>query len=647
MKNTNENYIKAGLCFLSMVFALYIGSTLLKRAKVDFTEEGLYTLSEGTHSLLKKVDSPIKLKLYYSKTAANKGTEGLRAFNKHFNYVKELLVEIVAKSKNQISLEVIDPRPDTAQEEDALAYGLKKFNLSETERYFFGLVAENESGSEKTIEFFDPNERDKLEYEIAKLIYTVQNPQKKTIGILSSLEVMNESLNPYMAQIMRMQGKPVQDTWTSLKMAQEFFNLKKIDKEADEITGVDTLLVIHPKDFPEKTLYAVDQFVLKGGNLLVLVDPNAVMDASKNPYGGVSASPDEGFSKLMKKWGVELKKGEYVGDKYLSGVARMSPGRPPERILGLLNCNQSCTQKYEDPIVSGLDQMTFVFPGKLELKKKEGVESVALLSTTDKGNTYRASAYEFNSPSSLWNKFTEGSEAVPLGYKITGKFETAFPDGVETEEKKDKEVRALSKSEKPSAVVVFPDVDFISDQFAFKKSFLGLSLANNNSTLLLNTLESLSGDIDLMSIRSKGSVNRAFDVVDQIEFEAEKKTESKVSQISASISNFQSELNQLGKKANDGNIAILQNEGLKKKKDLAKKIALLKKELREVKREGRERVESLGKFFQYLNTLFVPILVLIGGWFYSRRRKNKLLGVHKASESQGLFKKFVTSGGAV
>ncbi|MCB9095560.1 MAG: GldG family protein [Halobacteriovoraceae bacterium] len=131
-----------------MTLMIYIGTTLLKRARVDFTQENLYTLSKGTKSILSKLDSPIKLKLYYSKTAANKGTEGLRAFNNHFLYVQDLLRQYTSHSRNNLTLEVIDPRPDTPEEEDALAYGLKKFNLTETERYFFGLVAENESGTE-------------------------------------------------------------------------------------------------------------------------------------------------------------------------------------------------------------------------------------------------------------------------------------------------------------------------------------------------------------------------------------------------------------------------------------------------------------------------------------------------------------------
>jgi len=253
-----------------MVFLIYIGTTLTKRLQLDFTEEKLYTLSSGSKAILKKLNTPMKLKFYYSKTAANKGTEGIRAFNNYFFYVRDILNEYVANSGNKLSLEIIDPRPDTKDEEEAITYGLKKFNLTETERYFFGLVIKTESGAEKIIEFFNPNQQENLEYDITKLIYTVTNPQKKKVGILSSLNVLADDMNPYMAQIMRMQGKNPQRSWIITQMMKEFFEVKKINIDSQKISGIDILFIIHPKNFPDKILFAIDQFVLNGGNVVLL-----------------------------------------------------------------------------------------------------------------------------------------------------------------------------------------------------------------------------------------------------------------------------------------------------------------------------------------------------------------------------------------
>lgn len=634
MDKHNENVLKVILGLFSMTLMIYIGSTLLKRARVDFTQERLYTLSKGTKSILSKLDSQVKLKLYYSKTAANKGTEGLRVFNNHYLYVQELLRQYVANSRNNLSLEIIDPRPDTPEEEDAIVYGLRKFYLTETESYFFGLVAENESGTEKVIDFFDPNQKDKLEYKLTKLIYTVLNPQKKTIGIISSMDVMTENLSPYMAQIMRMQGKSVDESWTVTNMLSDFYNIRKIEKDTKSISGIDSLVVIHPKGFSDATLFAIDQFILKGGNLLVLVDPNAVSDRSASMLGGVSSSPDAAFKKIMDKWGLELKTNTYAGDKYLSGVGRFNPNMPAGRLLALVNCNENCTDDYKDNVTSGINNSTFIFPGVLEASSVENVEHTPILSTTAKGNSYTAVGYELNNPETLWNKFIEGTKPVVMAYKVVGKFKTAFPDGVKStvngnnknENEEPKKVEVIKESSKESAFIVFSDVDFINDQFAFKNTFLGKAIANDNSTLFLNSVEALNGDIDLMSVRSKGRVNRSFDVINDIEFESEKRTADKVREINSRISKFQAELNQLGQNASTENIALLQNEGIEKKKELARSIAVLKKELRNVKREGRESIEAIGKFFQYLNTLFVPIIIVGFGVYFNNKRNRLMRG---------------------
>jgi ABC-2 type transport system permease protein len=651
MENKYENYTKALLGLICMVLLIYIGTTLGKGFKLDFTEEGLYTISDGSKKILKKLDSPVKLRLYYSKTAANKGTEGLRVFNNYYNYIVDLLNEYVQNSRNNLSLEIIDPRPDTEEEEDAIAYGLKKFPLTETESYFFGLVAENESGTEKIIEFFDPNLKDKVEYDITKLIYTVLNPQKKSIGILSSLDILNQDLSPYMTQIMRMQGKEVNDSWLITKLLKEFYNVKKIEKETDKITGIDSLIIIHPRGFSDKTLFAIDQYLLKGGKLMVFTDPHV---ASAPTVGGeMNTSPDIGFKKLMDKWGVSVKENVFAGDKYLSAVGRIRPDSPPVRVLPYVSCDKRCSEGINDTITSGLNKMTFVLPGVLEKKDVDGLTHSTILQTTSKGNEYRAFGYELGSPMQLWQKFQEGDKPVAMGMKIFGKFKTAFPEGIKvtdenTVKKKSKKINkkeaekppgVIKESSKDSVIFVFSDVDFINDRFAFKKSFLGQAVANQNSTLLLNAVEALLGDLDLLSVRSKGRINRNFDVILGIEMEAEKKTASKVAQINNSIARFQSELNQLGSQANEGNIALIQNEGLKKKKELAKKIAVLKKELREVKREGREKVESIGKFLMYINTLFVPTLIVLGGVVYFRiRNRNNVIKISENAKNSHQLK---------
>ncbi|MBI2519083.1 MAG: GldG family protein [Bdellovibrio sp.] len=644
IKRKTENYLKVFLGILSMGLAIYIASTVFYRAKIDLTDEGIYSLSKGSKALLSKLDSPIRLKLYYSKTAANKGTEGLRSFNNYFLYVHDILKEYVAHSRNNLALQIIDPRPDTEDEEEAEAYGLKRFHITETERYFFGLVAISESGSEKIIEFFDPNKRDGLEYEITKLIYSVLSPQKKKVGVLSPLPIVQDEISPYMAQIMQMQGREVSQSWPIINMLREFHEVKSLGRDIETISGIDTLLIIHPTGLSDQTLFAIDQFVLQGGKALVLVDPHAFTGTPQNappsPMGGMplNVSPDEKFRKLMDKWGIAAMEGAFAGDKYLSAMGRLSAYDPPTRLLPLMVCNRRCTESFKDPMTRGLEQLTFFFPGALKAQSVDGITVESFLSTSDKGSTYEVYPHELADPRIFWNKMEDGKEAVLMGMKAFGKFKTAFPDGVliekkpvagptankQIERKQTEKKTGILESSKDGVVVVIADVDFIAAQFAFKQSFLGLGPANDNSTLLLNALEALNGNVDLMSVRSKGHANRSFEAIEAIEFEADRKTEKKAMEINGNIVRFEQELAELSKQANQDNMALIQNESLKKKKALSRKIVGLKKELREVKRDGRERVEFIGKIFQYVNTLLMPLFVIIFGiWFLHFRKRKK------------------------
>ncbi len=618
----NESKLKALLGILSMAFLVYSGSVLLKKVRFDFTEENLFTLSEGTKKILKKIDSPIRLKLYYSKTAANKGTEGIRSFNNYFEYVNVMLNQFSEHSQNNIKLEVIDPRPDTPEEEDAILYGLRRFNLTESERYFFGLVAESEGGKDDVIDFFDPNQKDRLEYDLVKLIHKITNSEKPQIGILSPLDIVKEELSPYMAQIMRMQGKSVEGSWGIAKLAKDLFELRIIDKEKPDFSLLKAVVVIHPVGFSEKVRYELDQFLMRGGSLVVFTDPHFSQASSMAP-GLSMASPDKRFTEILEKYGFKFSPSTFVGDKYLTRVGQYSPNMPPTRLLPIIDCDGRCITDVQDPISSGLKSATFIYPGPVEFSK-DNFEVTSLVKTTSKGNTYVARGYQLNNPPSLWQSFNEGDEAKSLALKVVGQFESAYekPPKFDNAKKNEKATNHLSKAKEKSAIILFNDVDFLTDRYAFQKTFLGMAVTNSNSTLFLNAIEALSGDIDLLSVRSKGRIKRTFDVIEQIEFEAEKNTSEKIKEINQSIAKFQLELNKIGQKAGATNVALIQNEGLKKRQELNKKIALLKKQLRSVKREGREKIESLGKFFQVINTMLVPFIVVIIGIFYLQKRKN-------------------------
>ncbi|MBF0364027.1 MAG: GldG family protein [Oligoflexia bacterium] len=621
-----ETLILISLSICAMIFAIYTATTVLKRAKVDLSDDRLYSLSHGTQEILKKLNTPITLKLYYSRTAASKGTEGLRQFNSYYQYIRDLLSEYVSKSRNNLKLEIIDPRPDTEEEESAMASGLKKFYLTDTESYFFGLVASNESGSEKAIEFFDPAKQESVEYEISKLIYNATNPQKKTIGLMTLLPIEGD-INVNLARMIK---APINkgSVWTIQQFIEDFYKIKKIPLNEERITGVDMLLIMHPQKYSDKIKFAIDQYILGGGKALILVDPKAVSASSGNPFAkGEEASE---LTSLFATWGIDYAPAVAAGDKSLAVVGQFSADQQPQRLLPVMKCDRRCMENKEI-ISSGLNNLLFVFPGALTAKEVKGLTHSAIVTTTQEGGTYAVEDDAFMSPEMLWRNFRSNNSKIAIGYKIQGRFPSAYPNGPPADPAKKSEEAAtppLKEASKDGAVVIIADVDFISNQFAFSNTQLGVSTSNQNAFLLLNALDNLAGPSDLLTIRSNGRFNRNFDVIEDIEKRAESKTKSKVDEINNSIQQFTQELLALGQRAGkEGeNIALIQNQGIQKRKELNKKIADLKKELRDVKREGREKIEILGKFFQYLNTLFVPAVIIVVGLvnFNTRRRKSDL-----------------------
>ena len=643
MNRTTRVIIGVILVLVIMFSAISICQNIGKPIKVDVTEQDLYTLSDGTKAILSKLNQPVRVKLYYAKTAALKGSDQIQYFNNYYQFVKSLLDEYVSATKGMIDLQIIDPRPFSEEEVQALRYGLQRFPITDEESFFFGLVVQTQFGVEKTIPLFSPDRQNFVEYDISYLIDTAITRQKTKIGVLSSLPVMGSNVSGYMAQMMQMQGQRPEPAWTVIEHLRKQYEVDSISAHTDEIKDVDILLVIHPKDLPEKTLFAIDQFVLKGGRTVVCVDPHCFAEKPDQMalQRGVPPSQSSDLNLLLRNWGVEMPQRTFAGDRNLALKASIMANQRPENIIGFLGLTSGCFNP-ESVITADLNQVRILFPGVLnEVNNSEEKEDDVkidrrpLLVTTDKGNTWTTSSpYELMmpKPSQLMSKFVDGTKPVTMGYLLTGKFKSSFPDGIEVEEEIEaSEEEAKSESEEASeenktvkkritglteatedcTVAVFADVDFISDMVAYQRTFIGNMAIGDNGTLMLNTIDGLRGSSDLISIRSRGNMRRPFVVVDSIEKQAERETANEEARINAEIVGFQNELNNIISSAKEGDEEIIGSSILQKKKDLEIKLHEAQRKLRNVKVKRRERIESLGNKLRNFNMLMTPAIILI------------------------------------
>ena len=635
----------AVITFCAISICQSIGRTL----RADITDQKLYTLSDGTRAILGKLNQPLKLKLYYTKTAARKAPDQIRYYNNYYYFVEALLEEYARAARGMVKLEIIDPRPFSDEEEEALRYGLRRFPITEEENFFFGLVLLTQFGVVKNIPFFSPDRQNFLEYDISHLIDTAITREKKQIGILSSLPVMGEDVTGYMAQLMRMQGRLPKPAWTVVHHLQQQYRVTKVETDVEEIKDVDILLVIHPKNLPEKTLFAIDQFVLKGGRAIICVDPRCFVESPRDPMGRQMGEPSSELNKLLRNWGVEMLEDTFAGDRTLAMYAQVDRNQRMQKLIGYLSLARECFNT-KNVITANLNQVRLLFPGVLrktaDAEDEKGGKIIPLLQTTDRGNTWRVEGpwdWVRINPGRMMSYFTDGSEPVVMGYLIKGRFKSSFPDGIEVpdelsedeagedesksddetaeEKKATKKLTGLAEASADCAVIVFADVDFISDDVAYRDTFFGIKVAiGNNGDLVLNAIEDLGGSGDLIGIRSRGNFQRPFVVVEEIRRKAEKETVEEEAKINAEIAGFQKQLQEIVSSAKEGEKDIIAASIVKKQRELELKMRQAQRELRQVQRKRREKIEQLGSMLQNLNMWSAPAVILVIAIILSIRR---------------------------
>ncbi len=626
--------IAAVIFILLITFGIIsICQNIGKRLKVDVTGQKLYTLSSGTKSILGKLNQPIKLKLYYAKTAAMKGPDQIKYFNNYYEFVKALLDEYVAASKGMVTLEIIDPRPFSDDEVEATRCGLKKFPVTEEENFVFGLVVQTQFGVEKSIPFFSPDRQNFVEYDISSLIDNAIARQKKRIGIVSALPVMGE-VSDYMAQMMIMQGQEPKMAWTIVEHLKQKYDVQNIPNDTNDINNIDVLLVIHPKNFPTQTLFAIDQYILRGGRTIIFIDPFCYADVQPRT---AMMQPDQvnqssNLKKFLNNWGLDMPEMTFAGDKQLAPGTTMSANKATEKIIGFLNLTPPSCFNRNNVITAQLNSVRIWFAGVLnevplldDANSPNKVERTPLIMTTAKGNAFKVDSpfdLQMLDPASLMKKFTEGTKPVVMGYLITGKFKSAYPDGIWFVSKSDDEdpnapktkthIAGLTEATQNCAVVVFSDVDFISNSLAYYRNQLfGNIVVGDNSALLMNAIDDLSGSTDLISIRSRGNFQRPFVVVDKIEEKAEAQTADEVAKLNAEITGFENELRALVNSANEKEKQVIGSSLAAKTKDLELKKLKAQQRLREVKMQKRQQIEALGNKLRAFNMLAAPAVILL------------------------------------
>ncbi len=638
-----------GLVAAAVLFAAVniLAGVGLRGARADLTDGHLYTLSHGSRNIAKKLDEPIRLTLYYSDKQAGSLPPEYKSYGTR---VKEVLREYAMISKGKIKLEIISPDPFSDAEDRAVQAGLAGVPTGRAgnERFYFGLVGTNATDKQEVLPFFDPRREEFLEYELTRLIYLLSDPPRKVVGLMSWLPVEGSAgANP----MMRQQQMP---PWKIVEQAKEVFEVKTIARDAAEIPAdVKVLLLIHPKSPSDKALYAIDQFVLKGGHAMVFVDPNCEADVPPgvNPMQAMGMPKNSDLKRLLDGWGVELVQGRFAADR--SAAIRVNvggQGRPePVDYVAWLQLRSDNLDK-ADAVTGQLESLNMATSGILQKKDGATTEFMPLVQTSTDSAAMDVQRISFMpDPKGLLSDFVPAGQKLTLGARVTGRVKSAFtgpPEGKPEpgtppdQPKPPSPAPAgphVAESAEPINVIVMADCDMLTDNFWVREEHVGPivipSKFADNGDLVIGGLDNLSGSTDLISVRARGKFSRPFDKVKQLQRDAEQKFLAKEKELTTKLHDTETKINDLQRKRPDaegnaqGNILLTPEQQVAIEKFRAEQVQT-RKDLREVQHQLRKDIEGLATELRFINVGLMPIMVGAAAlglsfWRASRRRSDR------------------------
>lgn len=593
--------------------------------RVDITEEGLFTLSKGSKEIVAGFEEPTTIKLYYSESLENIPV----AFKSYSTKVIELLREYQSYSDGMVSLELINPEPDTEDEEWATRYGLSPARLPNGTNLLFGMVVLS-ADREAVVPFFDPRREKFLEYEISQTLLRVRQESKPKIGVLSYLPVAGFG-NP------RVPGRGQED-WVFLQELKKNFEVEMLPPDSLVEIGADFQLVvlIHPKLMPRRVSYALDQYLMRGGKLMALVDPNSRMD--QGGQGQFGSPTNSELKYLFEAWDLKFDSMKIVGDHKLATKVNSPQHGVIDYPVWLSVTSANLAQ--DQVITNELESLTLIDSGAFIPGEKFPYTFTPLISTSDKAAFVDFATIRMVNPVTIAKMIEPDGTIYALSGLITGTFKSAYPDGppptpkangnpAEEEKAKlpERKLPHLAQGEKETSVLVVGDADFMADQFSVERvNFFGniiMRPINDNLNFVLNAVEFLAGDQALIHIRSRGKFSRPFTLVAELETKAAERYLKEEQQLSDQLESVKQKLAAIEREKPEGQQVLLSPEQLEAVKSFRLEEQRTRKALKEVRKVLRQDIETLGNQLLAFNLLLMPLLVSLVGFVIILRRTRR------------------------
>jgi ABC-type uncharacterized transport system involved in gliding motility auxiliary subunit len=576
----------------------------LGRFRLDATEGGSYTVTKQIQPVFASIGEPITVRLYYSQSLTTASPQHAALYRR----IRELLAQYTKISNGKITVEYNTPEPFSDTEDRALGFGLQAVPLGNTgEVAYFGAAATNSVDEQQVIPFFNLEREQFVEYDLAKLIYSLSHVSQAKVGLISSLNIAGGMD----AIEMRRTGRP-SAPWAVMSQIKDFFEVQEFDGEVAEIPkDISLLMLVQPTNLSPATQFAIDQFVLRGGRVLLFVDPNP---EAAGPLGG--SGNLEGIKKLMTDWGVSLVDGKVVGDidsAIRVGSAGESGGDRPV-VSDYVAWIQLGVQDFDrqDAIIGDVKQLTFGTAGALE--KVAGATTTVMPLILTGVNSMRIDVAKVQGMPdivSLFRDFKPSGKAEAVAVRISGPLKTAFPEGPPTKPSDPNAAAPLQASAQPAQIVVVADTDMLTDRFWTQASeMLGQRVAiptADNAAFVVNAIENMTGAPALSALRGRGVQSRPFLLVDvmrrkaEIKFRAkEKALEDRLEELQGKLKAIQNRQGSDSTQLSDADRNTIDN--------YRGEILSTRHDLRDVQGALRRDIDRLEAIIKFVNIALVPIL---------------------------------------
>lgn len=596
-------YSAVGLVVLALILVAFNYLVSVAPLRADLTEGKLYTLSDGTKRILRNLSTPVTVKLYVSQGEAM--PVPLRSFAQR---VQDLVRELKGVAGSKLIVERYNPQPDSEEEDAAQLDGVEPQTLSTGEQFYLG-VSVSQLDRKQLISAISPQRERLLEYDLVRAISQVGAAARPKIGLMAGLPVLGEKFNPFTRQS--------SDPWVLANELKREFQVQEVPLSAKEIDkDITVLLLIHPRDIQPAQEYALDQFVLRGGKLIAFVDPYAYFDQSMPQMPGI---PPQGTSSslptLFKAWGIEFDPNKVISD------AVFASGDGPNFTPTVLSLNRTAFNR-DDVVTGSIDTLLYAFGGAFKVKPVDGLHVTELVKSSP-NSMLIDDADATQRGDEAMRRFKPSGQALPLALRLTGKFKTAFPDGLVVDKKPQPNTPALREGAAENSVILVGDVDMLADGAAVDiQEVFGRKIvvpSNGNLALAMGMVEQLASGNDLISLRSRATAFRPLTVVRELEANAQRQYLGKIQSLEAELQKTTAKLQELqrapgavgGTAGKSGQILTAEQQAELER--FRKTVAQTRLELKEVRKTLRQDAESLVFWTKVANIALMPILVALAG----------------------------------